>query len=193
MCYTPIVIYVYGYVLFDCMYSKTDSSLTKWLTYCLHGWFDSYLTVTIVQFQTAIWGTPLPPTPECMSPELTYPWHGGMALFRYGWNFLRYSVSRNLRLKIFPDIYNVGYQERVKDFFKKAPKHSLSVGDLVTCSCHGGIAIIIELFDKDKATAPSMNMCQIFWIKYPHDGVKERLWMHTIERLYIYGERDEEI
>ena len=88
-----------------------------------------------------------------------------------------------MRLKIFPDIYNVGYQERVKDFFKKAPKHSLSVGDLVTCTCHGGIAIIIKLFDKEDEVAPSMNMCQIFWIKYPHSGVKERLWMHTIERL----------
>ena len=77
----------------------------------------------------------------------------------------------------------MGFIERVKDFFKRAPKHELEVGDLVTCSCHGGIAIIIELFDKDKETAPSMNMCQLFWIKYPHTGVKERLWMHTIERL----------
>ena len=88
-----------------------------------------------------------------------------------------------MRLKIFPDIYNVGYQERVKDFFKKAPIHELKVGDLVTCSCHGGVAIIIELYDKDDELAPSMNMCQIFWIKYPHSGIKERIWMHTIERL----------
>ena len=88
-----------------------------------------------------------------------------------------------MRLKIFPDSYNVGYQERVKDFFKRAPKHEFRVGDLVTCSCHGGIAVIVELYDKDSDTAPSMNMCQVFWIRYPHSGIKERLWMHTIERL----------
>ena len=88
-----------------------------------------------------------------------------------------------MRLKIFPDIYNVGYQERVKDFFKRAPNHSFVVGDLVTCTCHGGVAIIVQLFDDDKDELPSMNMCQIFWIKYQHTGVKERLWMHTIGRL----------
>jgi len=95
--------------------------------------------------------------------------------------------DRNLPLKIFPDIYNVGYQERVKDFFKRAPKHNLRAGDLVTCTCHGGIAIIIKLFDKDdsEVKTPSMNMCQIFWIKYPHSGIKERLWMHTIDRLRL--------
>ena len=93
-----------------------------------------------------------------------------------------------MRLKIFPDIYNVGYQERVKDFFKKAPKHKFEVGDLVTCSCHGGVAVIVQLYDEETDTAPSMNMCQIYWIKYPHDGVLERLWMHTIERLRPIGD-----
>ena len=91
-----------------------------------------------------------------------------------------------MRLKIFPDIYNVGHQERVKDFFERAPTHDFKVGDLVTCTCHGGIAIIIELFDKDDDRAPSMNMCQIFWIKYPHSGIKERIWMHTIGRLHHF-------
>ncbi len=81
----------------------------------------------------------------------------------------------------------------MKDFFRHALEHDLSVGDLVTCTCHGGVAVVVELYDTETDAAPSMNMCQIFWIKYPHDGVKERLWMHTIERLYIYGERDEEI
>ena len=75
------------------------------------------------------------------------------------------------------------HTERVKDFFRKAPKHEFRRGDLVTCSCHGGIAIIVQLFDKGTEEAPSMNMCQIFWIKYPHEGIKERLWMHTIHRL----------
>ena len=80
----------------------------------------------------------------------------------------------------------MGYQERVKDFFKRAPnQHGFKVGDLVTCSCHGGVAVIVQLYDEDTDVAPSMNMCQIFWITYPHDGVKERLWMHTIERLRL--------
>ena len=76
--------------------------------------------------------------------------------------------------------------ERVKDFFKAAPKHALKVGDLVTCTCHGGVAIVVELYDTETNEAPSMNMCQIFWIKYPHSGIKERIWMHTIERLYLF-------
>jgi len=46
--------------------------------------------------------------------------------------------------------------------------------------------MIIELFDKKNPDAPSMNMVQIYWIKYPHAGVRERVWMHTIDRLYIY-------
>jgi hypothetical protein len=75
------------------------------------------------------------------------------------------------------------YSERMKDFFRRAPKHKFRRGDLVTCSCHGGIAIIIKLFDKQENDNPSMDMCQIYWIKYPHAGVKERLWLHTIDRL----------
>jgi hypothetical protein len=80
----------------------------------------------------------------------------------------------------------VGYKDRVKDFFKKAPKHSLKVGDLVTCTCHGGIAMIIEIYDKEENDTPSMNMVQIYWIKFPHGGIKERIWMHTIDRLHKY-------
>ena len=74
----------------------------------------------------------------------------------------------------------------MKDFFKKAPIHQLVIGDLVTCTCHGGVAMIIELFDKKNPDVPSMNMVQIYWIKYPHSGIKERVWMHTIDRLYIF-------
>lgn len=80
----------------------------------------------------------------------------------------------------------MGYVERVKDFFKTAPTHMLTVGDLVTCVCHGGVALVVRLYDLETEIAPSMNMAQIYWIKYPHDGVKERLWMHTIERLYLF-------
>jgi len=81
----------------------------------------------------------------------------------------------------------VGYYERVKDFFRKAPVHVLAVGDLVTCACHGGIAIVIEIYDgNDTENYMSMDMCKIYWIRYPHSGVKERIWMHTISRLYLY-------
>lgn len=79
-----------------------------------------------------------------------------------------------------------GYRERVKDFFMKAPKHELTVGDLVTCTCHGGIALVVELYDIEKKGTVSMNMAQIYWIKYPNPSVKERLWMHTIGSLYKY-------
>ena len=73
----------------------------------------------------------------------------------------------------------------MKDFFEKPPVHSLQLGDLVTCSCHGGIAVIIELYDESnpESGAIAMNMAKIYWIVYPHDGVLEREWMHTIKRL----------
>ena len=81
----------------------------------------------------------------------------------------------------------MGIYERVKDFFVKAPPHELAVGDLVTCTCHGGIAIILEIYDGKEAESDfSMDMCKIFWIKYPHSGIKERVWMHTISRLYLF-------
>ena len=74
-----------------------------------------------------------------------------------------------------------------KEFFKRAPAHVLSVGDIVTCTCHGGMAVVIELYDHDTIVdgfpAPSMNMAKIWWFRYPHDGIKERVWMHTIDRL----------
>ena len=101
MCYTPIVLYVYSYVLYDSIRYRTDNNMTEWLTHCLHVSIDSYLTFAIVQFQTAIWGTPLPPTPECMSPYLTYTWHGGIARFRYRWNFLRYTAFEKIPQNIF--------------------------------------------------------------------------------------------
>ena len=101
-------------------------------------------------------------------------------------NFPDIRLPKNPPVKI-PLVTVVGYQERVKDFFKKAPEHSLCIGDLVTCSCHGGVALVIDLFDKKNPDAPSMNMAQIYWIKFPHDGIKERVWMHTIERLRKYN------
>jgi len=72
----------------------------------------------------------------------------------------------------------------MKDFFAKAPPHDLAVGELVTCTCHGGIALVLEIYDGDDALDyMSMDMCKIFWVKYPHTGIKERVWMHTISRL----------
>ena len=73
----------------------------------------------------------------------------------------------------------------MKEFFKKPPKHGLAIGDLVTCTCHGGLAIIIELYDTNKDV--QMNMVKIWWIIYPHTGIKERDWMHTIDRLYKFS------
>ena len=75
----------------------------------------------------------------------------------------------------------------MKDFFEKPPVHDLKVGDLVTCSCHGGVAIVLELYDKEGEDLIEMNMAKIWWVQYPHDGVLERVWMHTIKRLRKYN------
>ncbi len=73
--------------------------------------------------------------------------------------------------------------ERVKDFFNEPPDHDLKVGDLVTCTCHGGIAVILELYDEPREPdAPLMNMARIWWIKKGTADVS-RDWMHTIHRL----------
>jgi hypothetical protein len=79
----------------------------------------------------------------------------------------------------------VGYWERVKDFFEVPPKHEFKVGDLVTCTCHGGVAVIIELYDSVRDEYPKMNMAKIWWIKKPSTQVT-RTWMHTIGRLKKY-------
>jgi len=76
----------------------------------------------------------------------------------------------------------MGYKERLYKYFEIAPVHDLKVGDLVTCTCHGGVAMIIELYDKGDEH-PSMDMAKIYWLSYPHDGIKEVIWMHTISRL----------
>lgn len=73
----------------------------------------------------------------------------------------------------------------MKEFFKKPPKHKFVLGDLVTCTCHGGVAIIIELYDRGEQV--QMNMAKIWWIVYPHTGIKERDWIHTIDKLYKFN------
>ncbi len=76
----------------------------------------------------------------------------------------------------------------MKDFFEIPPKHNLKVGDLVTCSCHGGIAIVMELYDKPvDHSDPKMNMAKIWWIKRTYPNM-ERVWMHSIKRLRPYGQ-----
>lgn len=73
-----------------------------------------------------------------------------------------------------------------KELFRKAPKHDFVVGDLVTCSCHGGLAIVLRIYDgvnEKEANYPSMDMVEIWWLRYPHPGIKERIWLHTISRL----------
>jgi hypothetical protein len=75
----------------------------------------------------------------------------------------------------------------VKDFFEIPPKHNLQVGDLVTCTCHGGVAIVMELYDDPKNIGdPKMNMARIWWIRRAYPSM-ERVWMHTIKRLNHYG------
>jgi hypothetical protein len=77
--------------------------------------------------------------------------------------------------------------ERVKAFFEIPPDHKLKVGDLVTCTCHGGVAVIIELYDDPKKVEyPKMNMAKIWWISRGRVG-SSRVWMHTIGRLNKYG------
>ncbi len=73
-----------------------------------------------------------------------------------------------------------------RELFQTAPVHDFAVGDLVTCSCHGGLAVIVRIFDgvnEKEVDYPPMNMVQIWWLRYPHAGIRERLWMHTISRL----------
>ena len=88
-----------------------------------------------------------------------------------------------------PHSYYVGLIERVKNFFELPPKHNLKVGDLVTCTCHGGVAIVIELYDDPvKVEYPKMNMAKIWWISRSYESMT-REWMHTIKRLNKYGEQ----
>jgi len=83
----------------------------------------------------------------------------------------------------------MGFIERVKDFFEIPPKHNLQIGDLVTCTCHGGVAIIIEMYDNPAVVEyPKMNMAKIWWITMPEHR-QTRVWMHTIGRLNKYRER----
>jgi hypothetical protein len=82
----------------------------------------------------------------------------------------------------------VEFIERVKDFFELPPKHDLVVGDLVTCTCHGGVAVVIELYDSQtKVEYPKMNMARIWWIQKGYSSMP-REYMHTIKRLKRYGE-----
>ena len=82
----------------------------------------------------------------------------------------------------------MGSTENVKDFFEKPPEHNFKPGDLVTCSCHGGVAIILELYDNPNKPEqhPKMNMAKIWWIRKTYPSM-EREWMHTIARLKPYG------
>lgn len=73
------------------------------------------------------------------------------------------------------------------ELFLHPPEHRFRVGDLVTCSCHGGIAIIVNLYDVGDEVYPSMNMMRVYWIRYPHEGIKERIWVHTISKMRKYS------
>jgi len=81
----------------------------------------------------------------------------------------------------------VGYWERVKDFFEIPPSHDLVVGDLVTCACHGGVAVIVQLYDNRAGEEyPKMNMARIWWVKKPNSMIAQD-WMHTIGRLQKFN------
>tara|TARA_Y100000034_G_scaffold86725_1_gene103970 strand:- start:1988 stop:2233 length:246 start_codon:yes stop_codon:yes gene_type:complete len=71
----------------------------------------------------------------------------------------------------------------MKAFFEHPPEHTFKQGDLVTCTCHNRVAIIIHLYD-DHEDVP-MNMAKIWWITVP-DKHSTNLWMHTIARLKKY-------
>ena len=76
-------------------------------------------------------------------------------------------------------------KKRVKEFFEIAPEHDLKKGMLVTCSCHGGVAVILELYDNGTVGYPKMNMAKIWWIVLP-PKFKTRVWMHSIANLKRY-------
>ena len=82
----------------------------------------------------------------------------------------------------------MSFTERVKDFFEIPPDHNLKEGDLVTCTCHGGVAIVLELYDDPAKPVeyPRMNMARIWWIRKTYPSM-ERMWMHTIARLNRYS------
>jgi len=135
-----------------------------------------------------MWGyPPTPYLPECMSLHMYMRLTEQLSLFTIRLKIFEiFTRLKNPQNKI-TDIYFVGNRISVREFFRRAPPHQLQVGDLVTCSCHGGIAVILEIYDGDtREDYMSMDMCKIFWIKYPHKGVKERIWMHTISRLYLF-------
>ena len=78
----------------------------------------------------------------------------------------------------------------MRDFFEKPPRHAFEVGDLVTCSCHGQVAVVLELYDIDESMP--MNMARIWWLT-PPDSMTTNLWMHTIKRLKKYTVENSEI
>ena len=73
--------------------------------------------------------------------------------------------------------------EPVGDFFLHPPlDHDIAVGNLVTCICHGGLAIVIELYDTHSTDKLAMDMAKIWWVTKPKDR-DAHIWMHTIRRL----------
>lgn len=77
-------------------------------------------------------------------------------------------------------------KKQVREFFEIPAKHNLKVGMLVTCTCHGGVAIVLELYDNGVVGYPRMNMARIWWISPPVGNNETRVWMHVINRLMEY-------
>lgn len=65
-CYSPVVLYLYGCIVYDYVSSRTDSSLTKWFDICLTS-REGY--------------PPTPLVPECMSLHMCMRVMGQLSLF----------------------------------------------------------------------------------------------------------------
>ena len=172
VCFAPVIVYVYSYVLKNGICNKNVNDCAKW--------FDVFLTEVPPSplpgmYVSAIWHIPDMPVKPVFDPRLKIQIFG----------------LQKIRHQKFHIITNVSFVERVKDFFEKPPQHDLHIGDLVTCTCHGGVAVVIDLFDKEVREQdpgvdyPRMNMARIWWISMPNKDMS-RDWVHTIGRLNKY-------
>ena len=101
------------------------------------------------------------------------------------WHSYIVGIIRRIRYRI--ERRAISTIKRMKNFFEIPEKHNLKVGDLVTCTCHGGVAVVLELYDDPKKVSyPRMNMARIWWIRRTYPNM-ERMWVHTINRLNIYS------
>lgn len=112
------------------------------------------------------------------NPPKLFPTHAGAPTYYVG-------IVRRIRSRIVRRL--VSTVKRMNRFFEIPEKHNFKIGDLVTCTCHGGVAVILELYDDPgKVAYPKMNMARIWWINQAY-ATQPRMYMHTINRLNKYG------